>query len=149
MDKISLMKRPRDASLFYASCVYHQAADTNCSVPVAYCCTRTFSIVWTSCQPHSAPPVHGSSWESDDQSILLLCSSSSSSDFMGWVSSRLLLPNSLLSMNLSSLFLKTSSDGASTTSCGNRFQQLTTIWVKSTFCIVSVICFCTVCSYVL
>jgi len=59
------------------------------------------------------------------------CSSSpSSSDFTGWVSSQLLLLNSLLSMNLTSLFLKISSDGASTTSCGNRFQQFTTLWLK-------------------
>ena len=56
--------------------------------------------------------------------------SSSSLDFMGWVSCQLLLPNSLLSMNLPSLFLKTSNDGASTTSCGNRFQHFTTLWLK-------------------
>jgi len=56
---------------------------------------------------------------------MVISSSSKSSDFMGSVSSQLILPNSLLSMNLSSLFLKISSDAASTTSCGNRFQQFT------------------------
>jgi len=76
-------------------------------------------------------------------------SSSSSSDFMGWVSSQLLLPNSLLSVNLYSLLLKTSSDGASTTYCGNRFQQFTTFWLKKHILHCFSVLFCTVCSYIL
>ena len=69
--------------------------------------------------------------------------------FMGWVSSQLLLPNSLLSVNLYSLLLKTSSDGASTTYCGNRFQQFTTFWLKKHILHCFSVLFCTVCSYIL
>ena len=57
---------------------YHPAADTNCSVPLAYCCTRPFSVgllqqrsVWTSCQPHPASAVRRSEHITPAQAALI------------------------------------------------------------------------------